>query len=144
MGDVASRAQDASSSSSSSSSSKTPAGAAAAFHSNAGFGGGGGVGSAGRHLTILDFQNVDVGEAVGDVAYLMILELSPADRRLHEERLVRIHWDLLVDEGGLDTNEVPFEWYESVSVRARVCIVRRFIPAGLRVNAYGLGVYLVL
>lgn len=45
---------------------------------------------------MVDFQNVDVGEPIADVAYMMILGMRPDDRRRSERRLVRLHYDLMV------------------------------------------------
>ena len=45
----------------------------------------------------MDFQNVDVGEPVSDVAYLLILEMAPAQRREHEDRNLCMY-DLKADK----------------------------------------------
>jgi hypothetical protein len=41
--------------------------------------------------TLVDSQNVDVGELVLDIAFLLILEMAPADQNRHEQRLHRVN-----------------------------------------------------
>lgn len=59
-------------------------------------------------LVVLDFQVVGIGLPENDVAYLLIGALSPEDRRANERRIVREHWEALV-EAGLDPAAYPLE-----------------------------------
>lgn len=61
-------------------------------------------------LVFLDFQCVSVDEPLHDVAYFCCLSLTPADRKRHEERIVRTHWSRMV-AAGLDASRCPFSLY---------------------------------
>lgn len=56
-------------------------------------------GDASDDFAVVDWQISCRGRGVFDVAYLLCGGLSPAERRAHEERLVRLYHDTLVQNG---------------------------------------------
>jgi thiamine kinase-like enzyme len=63
-------------------------------------------------LVVLDFQITGVGPALMDVGYFLATALSSEDRRTHEERLVRMHYDGLIEGNNFDDPRIyPFELY---------------------------------
>jgi len=54
----------------------------------------------GERVAVLDWQTVKLGPPMQDVAYFIGSALQPEDRRVHEERLVRMYHEELRRQGG--------------------------------------------
>lgn len=59
---------------------------------------------------VLDFQLVQISEPVADLGKMLLICLSPEDRRKCEKRLVRKNYDALV-AAGMDSKTMPFDLY---------------------------------
>ncbi|MFN3257239.1 MAG: aminoglycoside phosphotransferase family protein [Ilumatobacter sp.] len=68
----------------------------------------GGAGEPTGDVVVIDWQSISVGGGAADVGYFMGQNLSTADRREHEDRLLHRYHDTLVDNGVTD---YPFEQF---------------------------------
>ena len=61
-------------------------------------------------LVFIDFQLCLLGEGHIDIGYFLAWVLSPKDRKQHEERILRKHYDTMV-AAGMDNAVYPFSLY---------------------------------
>ncbi len=61
-------------------------------------------------LVFIDFQLCLLGEGHTDIGYFLAWVLSPKDRKQHEERILREHYDTMV-AAGMDDSVYPFSLY---------------------------------
>lgn len=65
-----------------------------------------------NRLVVLDFQIAGFGPGLMDVGYFLVGGLSSEDRRRHEEKLVRMHYDGLMEGKNFDDPRIyPFDLY---------------------------------
>ena len=61
-------------------------------------------------LVFIDFQLCLLGEGHTDIGYFLAWVLAPEDRKRHEERILREHYDTMV-AAGMDASVYPFSLY---------------------------------